>query len=80
MYMGNFACMYASRGQKNILDLLELALQREGCDPHFGNWDLNLESSEEQSALLPADPCLQPQCLYKEEKELTEKRMRVEGH
>jgi hypothetical protein len=32
----------------------------DGCEPPCGCWDLNLQPSEEQSALLTAEPSLQP--------------------
>jgi hypothetical protein len=30
----------------------------DGCEPQYGCWDLNSGPSEEQSALLPAEPSL----------------------
>ena len=32
----------------------------DGCEPSYGCWDFNSESSEEQSVLLTAEPSRQP--------------------
>ena len=44
--------------QKRASDLIT-----DGCEPPCGCWDLNSETSEEQSVLLTTEPPLQPQCL-----------------
>lgn len=50
--------LYVSyRGQKKVLDPLELELQRDGCEPLYGFWESNPTSWE---VLFPAESTLQP--------------------
>jgi hypothetical protein len=53
-------CMlWCPKGQKRMLDSLELKLQmRVSC--HVGCWELNLGPLKEQPKLLTAEPSLQP--------------------
>jgi hypothetical protein len=46
-------CSYLQTPQKRVPDLIA-----DGCEPPCGCWDLNSGPSEEQSALLTAEPSL----------------------
>ena len=58
IYYMEVHCSCLQTPQKRPSDLIT-----DGCEPSYGCWDLNSQPSKEQSALLTAEPSLQPSFL-----------------